>query len=272
MAKMKFSLSALTAVLILLTLGCSKEETAGKTDDGTREVIVFAAASTTDIMTKVAEGFTLKEKEKGNIVRIRLNPASSGSLARQIEAGADADIFISASLQWMDYVGALEVIKGEDEFLRNSLVLIVPETSPIGTLIPAEGLDLPAKFSGRLSMGDPAHVPAGKYAKEALEYFGWYPLLEADRILPAADVRSALSVVEMGETELGIVYRTDALKSASVNIVGTFPETSHAPVVYLCALLDHADKTAEAFYDYLLSDEDVLKLYRDEGFITVQKK
>ena len=211
------------------------------------EITVFLAASTTDVMDDLAALF----REKTGTT-VNLNPASSGTLARQLEQGAGADVYISASKKWMDYVNDLGTVLESSPFVRNRVVVVGPADTSLAPFEIDGATDLPGLFEGRLSMGDPEHVPAGKYAQEALAHFGWYDRL-SDRILPAADVRAALAVVELGETELGIVYETDAMKAGgSVVILSRFPEESHTPVEYFCARLT---PEGSDFYAFLLSEE-----------------
>ena len=241
--------------------GGTQEESAAD-DDSAGSVTLFIAASTTDVMTDIAAAFT---EETG--ITVNINPASSGTLAKQLEQGAPADVYVSASKKWMKYVEEKELTAESSSFLKNRLVLIAPgESTAVKADIDAS-FDFPASFDGMLSMGDPAHVPAGKYAAESLSYYGWYEDLN-DRIQPAPDVRSAMSVVELSEAEAGIVYETDAKKSGKVKIIGYFPEESHTPVVYYCATLVDSENTDEGamLYRFFLESEKVRELYIKYGF------
>ncbi|MDC7235725.1 MAG: molybdate ABC transporter substrate-binding protein [Spirochaetales bacterium] len=229
-------------------------------DNPTDPLIVFAAASTIDVMQSLADQF---EEETGRPVL--LNPASSGTLAKQLAQGAQADIFISASKKWMDYADEQGLVAASIPFAGNRMVLIAPADSSDEPVSIDSGFDLPGSFEGRFSMGDPAHVPAGAYGKEALEFFGWYTVLEP-RILPAANVRAALSVVELGESERGIVYRTDALKSDKVRILGEFPAESHSPVSYFAALLKDTGSPGEEFYDFIVKGSGTGAILEEYGF------
>jgi molybdate transport system substrate-binding protein len=131
---------------------------------------------------------------------------------------------------------------------------VVPQNSSIDTLNISSSLDFPKAFAGRLAIGDPAHVPAGQYAAEALKSLGWYKSLEP-RFLKTKDVRSALMVVELGECEMGIVYATDAMKSDKVRAVGVFPESSHQPVEYWAAKGKYGGSAADSLLNYLHSAE-----------------
>lgn len=180
--------------------------------------------------------------------------AASSTLAKQIEAGAPADIFASADKSWMDYVeqrGKLAPGSRVD-LLGNTLVLIAPKgRKPAGFALTKDA-DLPGAFKGRLCTGEPGVVPVGIYAKEALTRLGWWTALQP-RIVGTDDVRTALAFVERGECPLGIVYATDAAISDEVELVGTFPEDTHAPVVYPFALLKDASAEAQAFFAFLQS-------------------
>lgn len=226
-----------------------------------KSLTVFAAASTTDAMQDIGRAF---EKEAG--IKVKLNLGSSGTLARQLEQGAPGDVYISASKKWADYALRKKLIKVDSkcDFLTNGLVVVVPRGSEMKSFMIDEKLDFPALFKGRLSIGDPAHVPAGKYAKAALEYYGWYDKLKK-RLLPAMDVRSALLTVEMGEVDMGIVYATDAMKSKKVKIVSTFSPISYPEIVYVCGICPGADASAKSFVDFMLGPKGA-EIFEKYGF------
>ncbi len=247
----------ITAGFVLL-LGCLL--TAEGKQETKQSITVYIAASTTDLMEEIGGLYT---DIAG--VTVNLNPASSGTLARQIEQGAPADVYVSASKKWMDYVEELGVTETRAPFVTNRLVLIVPEDSALSLPEIDNNVDLPSLFSGRLSMGDPEHVPAGKYAMEALKNFGWYAPLES-RILPGSDVRAAMAVVELGETEIGIVYETDAKKSSRVKIAGSFPEESHTPIAYFIADLKGGSMAAREFTRFVLESPEAQNCSRKYGF------
>ena len=204
------------------------------TAEGAREkrdsevITIFAAASLTNVMEK-AEKFYEAEYP----VDIRVNTASSSVLARQIESGAEADIFLSANVKWMNYLVEAGLISREyaADIAVNRIVLIIPAGNEIPEPIFSKDYPLAETFSGRLSLGDPDHVPAGIYAREALISLGWFePLTE--RLLPAANVRAALMAVESGEVEMGVVYSTDAAVSSKVTVAGIFPAETHSSIRY----------------------------------------
>jgi molybdate transport system substrate-binding protein len=247
---------AVCVFLLTLVIGMGRPAWAG-----TEIITVFAAASTTNAVTDIA---ALYEKE--HPVKIRLSFASSSTLAKQIENGAPADIFLSANPKWMNYLAEKGVIVTESRrgLLGNSLVLIVPKDSPIDGLQVDTGLDLAGILGEeRLSMGDPDHVPAGMYGKNAMQHLGLWDAI-ADRVARAKDVRAALVLVERGECPLGQVYATDAAISDKVRVAGHFPEESHPPIVYPAALVKQSP-AARSFLDFLQS-EPAARVFETYGF------
>lgn len=223
-------------------------------------VTVFAAASTTDVMIRLARRY-----QAATGVFVRCNFASSSTLARQIESGAPADLFFSADEVWMDHVERLDRIEPNSrrDLLGNSLVLVAPAGRPFAARMDG-GFDLPNAFEGRIAIGDPAHVPAGRYAQQALRYFGWWEKLER-RILPAMDVRDALRLVAIDEAPAGIVYATDAASIPGVAVLDTFPEASHDPIRYPIALLRGASAPARGFLEFLEGAE-AASVFETAGF------
>ncbi|MCB1518337.1 MAG: molybdate ABC transporter substrate-binding protein [Hyphomicrobiaceae bacterium] len=201
---------------------------------------VFAAASLIDALGAAAEDF---KKETGRDVV--LVTGSSSTLSKQIVAGAPADDFISANRIYADAVAEAFDTEAHDLF-GNSLVLIAPADFE-GDVDPTSIAD--ALGAGRLALGDPAHVPAGIYAKEALENLGEWDVLE-NRLAPASDVRGALNFVAAGAAPLGIVYKTDA-NDPRVKVILTFPESSHTPIRYWGVQVNPDNVTAELFLTYL---------------------
>jgi molybdate transport system substrate-binding protein len=210
-------------------------------------VMVFAAASLTDSLKAVADAYKAKTG-----VTVTLSFGASSTLARQIDQGAQADIFMSADTDWMDFLqkGGLVAEGSRKDLLGNRLVLITALGSKAAPSI-APHFDLAGALGeGRLALADPASVPAGKYAKAALVSLGVWDSV-ASKVAPAENVRVALEYVARGEAPLGIVYATDAKASPSVKVVGIFPENSHAPVTYPVALTKSASPAARGFLAFL---------------------
>lgn len=222
---------------------------------------VYAAASMSDAIKAVDERFAA-----GSDTTFKLNLGSSGTLARQMEQGGKVDVFISASKDWADYVVAKDLVeKGSvKSFLGNALVLVAPSDSPLQPFELDAKSDLPGLFKGRLSIGDPEHVPAGKYAVAALGHFGWLKPLEK-RLLPGMSVRDALMVVELGEADMGVVYSSDAASSKKVKVLATFPADACPPIVYYCALGKGASPEAAKYQAFLLGDK-AAELFKTYGF------
>jgi len=264
MKKKQFGCLAVCVFLLTLVIGMGRPAWAK-----TETITVFAAASTTNAVTDIAALY-----EKAHPVKIRLSFASSSTLAKQIENGAPADIYLSANPKWMNYLVEKGIIVTESrrDLLGNRLVLIVPKDSPIDGLQVDAGLDLAGILGEeRLSMGDPDHVPAGMYGKNAMQHLGLWDAI-ADRVARAKDVRAALVLVERGECPLGQVYATDAAISDKVRVAGVFPEASHPPIVYPAALVKQGTDTqanpgpeALSFLDFLQS-EPAVRVFETYGF------
>jgi len=217
-----------------------------------QEITVYAAASMTDAMEAIAVPL------RANGVGAKFSFGSSSTLARQIENGAPADVFVSADEEWMNYLAARDLIvpNSRKVFAGNDLVLIAPADRPAKIEI-SRSTDFPALLGprGRIATGDPAHVPVGRYAKAALENLGLWNAV-GNRIAGAENVRVALTLVERGEAPLGIVYGTDAKTSPRVAVVGIFPPGSYPPVTYPAAIVAKRDaKPAREFVAFLSSAE-----------------
>ncbi|MGT3241523.1 molybdate ABC transporter substrate-binding protein [Yersinia enterocolitica] len=229
------------------------------------DITVFAAASLTNALQDIAAQYK-KEKQ----VDVVASYASSSTLARQIEQGAPADLFISADQQWMDYAIDKQQMVANTRYtlLGNELVLIAPKDSKITKVAIDKKTDWKKLLEGgRLAVGDPDHVPAGIYAKESLENLGAWATL-APEMARANNVRSAMALVERAEAPLGIVYGSDAIASDKVKVVGVFPEASHKPVEYPMAIVKgHENPTVTAFYDYLKSPAAAI-IFEKYGFTT----
>jgi molybdate transport system substrate-binding protein len=210
---------------------------------------IFAAASLTDAMTAAGDLYARSGRERPVFAF-----AASSTLARQIEQGARADLFVSADEDWMDYLAERRLIDpaSRRSLFSNTLVLIAPADRPF-TLAIRPGFDLAGALrGGRLAVADPETVPAGRYARAALTHFGaWEGVSQS--LARAENVRTALRYVELGEAAAGIVYRTDALAAgARVVVVGSFPASSHPPIVYPAAIVrEGAGAEAAAFLAFL---------------------
>jgi molybdate transport system substrate-binding protein len=228
-----------------------------------QDVTVFAAASLTNAFEEIAQIYRART---GGPVKFSF--ASSSTLAKQIERGAAADIFASADEQWMDYLAQRNLIDVSTRMSRlgNVLVLITPPGEK-RTVDIRPGFDLAALIGhGKLATGDPAHVPVGRYAEQALTKLGVWGAV-ASKIARADNVRAALLLVERGEAPFGIVYGTDALASGKVNIAGKFPVDSHAPVSYPFAIIAKRDRPEVRTFFAFLGGPEAEAVYRRAGFI-----
>lgn len=235
---------------------------AARAQDGS---VVFAAASLTDALRALGADWTAR----GNPAP-RFSFAASSLLARQIEHGAPADLFLSADEAWADHLQTRGLIAAGTRTspVGNTLVLVArADAVPAVTL--GRGTDLRALLgpTGRLATGDPAHVPVGRYAQAALAWMGQWDAM-APRLVRADNVRAALLLVERGEAPLGIVYATDAAVASGVRVVDTFPASSHPPISYPFVLLRRAegDARARALLDFL-SGAQARAVWQRFGFV-----
>lgn len=225
------------------------------------EVRVYAAASLTDALGELAQRY--QQRQPGVVIKTSF--AGSSTLARQIEKGAPADLFISADLDWADYLDKRGLLDSASrrELLRNRLVVIAPQGRGFGLQLDA-AKPLADQFAGRLCTGDPAFVPVGKYARQALAHYRWWDSIQP-RLVGTEDVRTALAFVERGECALGIVYQTDARLSRKVIQLAVFPPDSHPPILYPGALLRGASGESAAFWQFLQSPE-AAAVFQGYGF------
>ncbi|MGH8209559.1 MAG: molybdate ABC transporter substrate-binding protein [Steroidobacteraceae bacterium] len=231
-----------------------------------KTVLVFGAASLADVLDELGRAFTGHALAEHRHVQVISALAASSTLAKQIEAGAPADVFFSADLEWMDYLEQRKLLRpgSRREVVLNRLVLIAPTDSKVSVKI-APGFDLlEALGDGKLATGDPDSVPVGKYAHAALEKLGAWDRISS-RIVRTENVRAALAFVARGEAPLGIVYRTDALAEKRVRIVDVFPEDSHPPITYPIALTARASPEAQRFVAFVTSDA-AEPIFRKYGF------
>ena len=227
-------------------------------------VTVFAAASLTDALQKLGAAY---EAAGGHVV---FNFAATSTLAHQIESSGGADVFLSADIEWMDYLDGKGLIDRATRrnIVGNRLVLIAPAGSGVNIAI-APHLDLVGALGGgRLAIADPDSVPAGQYGRAALTTLGVWEAT-APHLVQAENVRVALAYVARGEAPLGIVYATDAKAEPRVRVVGAFPESTHAPIVYPAALTRDAKPGAGAFLRFL-SAAPAAAIFKAAGFTVLQ--
>lgn len=252
MLKRLFGLAS--AVLTLFTLSAPLQ--AGE------PVKIFAAASLKTALEDVAARYEAATGDKLTLVF-----AGTPALAKQIQEGAPADLFFSASTDWMDKLTKAGLVNQDSvvNLLGNSIVLVAPAASTVAVTI-APGFDLAGALGdGRLAVADPTAVPAGQYAKAALEQLGAWSGV-ADKLAPAQDVRAALAFVATGEAPLGIVYATDAHAEPKVRIVGSFPADSHPAIVYpLGVVAASANPDAAKVLTFLASNE-ARPAFETQGF------
>jgi molybdate transport system substrate-binding protein len=231
-------------------------------DNGT--ITVFAAASLTDALSAAGKAYETKTGQ-----HVVFSFAASSVLARQIEASSGADMFLSADTDWMDYLDKKNLLAAgtRHDLLGNHLVLIAPSGLIVAVKIAPHFDLMGALGNSRLAVADPASVPAGKYAKASLTSLGVWDSV-ATHLAPAENVRVALAYVARGETTLGIVYNTDALAEPKVHVVGIFPDSIHAPIVYPEALTKDAKPQARAFLDFL-SGPEATAIFVKDGFIVL---
>jgi molybdate transport system substrate-binding protein len=230
-------------------------------------ITVFAAASMKNALDDADAAFS-----KASGVKVVASYDASSALIEQIEAGAPADVFVSADLKWMDYGVQKKVINNDTRvnLLGNTLVLIAPKDSKVGNVIIGPGFDLATLAGdGRIATGDVKAVPVGIYAKEALEKLGVWASVEP-KMAMTANVRAALVLVARGEAPLGIVYSTDAKVEPGVKIVGVFPEDSHPPIIYPVAATANAKPDTAAYLAFLRSSA-ARTIFERYGFAVLAK-
>jgi len=260
------ALSALVLVIGLGTLSCTQptqtaSEEAPNPDTGAMvELTVSAAASVQDAMKALQAAY---QAEVPNVA-LTYNFGSSGSLAQQISQGAPADVFLSASQKWMDDLEEQgQILAGSrQDLLLNALVLIVPADK---TDI-SDFSDFETDKFGKLAIGEPESVPAGRYAREALTSMNRFEALQP-KLVFGKDVRQVLSYVETGNVDAGLVYATDAKVSDQVKVVATAPADTHSPIIYPVGVVADSDNAAaaQAFIDFLCSDI-ATAIFEEYGF------
>jgi len=242
---------ASVAVLLLAAQGCATPSR--------DRVTVYAATSLTDVLSAAAAGWSPDAD-------VRFSFAASSTVARQVQAGAPADVVALADTKWMDWLDEHGAIESATRIrpAGNRLVVIAPvATSTPRTDLFTAALDLPA--GARIAMGDPAHVPVGRYGRQAMVRAGLWAALEG-RLATADNTRAALALVERGAAPRGIVYATDARASERVRVLATIPDSLHDPVVYeMAAVRGRSRPETESFLRFLESDQ-AARLFREAGF------
>jgi molybdate transport system substrate-binding protein len=252
----------LACVVLLLLTGASGA--AASAQDA--KLVIFAAASLKDALDEVNAAYQREEGQK-----TATSYAASSTLAKQIEEGAPADIFISADPDWMDYLAKKNLIKPETRanLLGNRLVLIAPVDSAVRLAI---GTNFPlaqALGSGRLAIADPSGVPAGIYGKAALQALGVWSSV-ADKLAPGENVRATVLLVSRGAAPLGIVYQTDAVADTGVKILGTFPEDTHPPIIYPIAVVASSANPGAPGYIAFLKSPPARPIFEKQGFTVLR--
>jgi molybdate transport system substrate-binding protein len=262
--RLRFPTSRDLLVFVLLVL--SSTPWSAPASAQAEKLIVFAAASLKDALDEVNAAY---QREKGQ--ETATSYAASPTLAKQIEAAAPADVFISADLDWMDYLAKKNLIKPETRanLLGNRLVLIAPANSAAKLGIAPNFPLAQALGNGRLAIADPNGVPAGRYGKAALESLGVWSSV-ADRLAPAENVRATLALVSRGEAPLGIVYQTDAASDKAVKIVGTFPEDTHPPIIYPMAVVASSTNRGAPAYIAFLKSPAARPIFEKQVFTVLQ--
>jgi molybdate transport system substrate-binding protein len=228
--------------------------------------IVFAAASLKNALNEAAAQWS---KENGK--KVVISYGASSALAKQIEAGAPAQMYISADLDWMNYVAGKKLIKPDtrSNFLANRIVLVAPKDVDMSIKIGPSFPLADALHGGKLAMANTDSVPAGKYGKAALQKLGVWNSVQAN-IAQAMDVRAALTLVARKEAPLGIVYATDAAAEPSVKIVGAFPDDSHPPIVYPIALTANASNPDIVSFLAFLKSPAARPIFEKQGFTVLR--
>jgi molybdate transport system substrate-binding protein len=247
-----------SAVFVALALSCPAY--------AAETITVFAAASLRDALDDAAAAFKAKTG-----IEMKASYAASSALAKQIESGAPADLFASADTKWMDYVIRKDLVQPQTriDLLGNSLVVVAPKDSKIETLTLTAAEFGKAVGDGKWATGMVASVPVGVYAKEALTKLGIWATAEP-KLAQTDNVRAALQFVSRGEAALGVVYQTDAHADPKVKVVATFPEDTHAPIVYPFALTKAATGDAPAKFLAFLSSDEARPIFERQGFVLLK--
>jgi len=243
----------------LLLLACCASASASD-----RPLTVFAAASLRESLDKIEQAW--EAEGRGKVV---VSYAASSALAKQIEQGAPADVFISADNEWMDYLQDRKLVEPASRFVlvRNALVLIAPAASPLKSLDPSKhGELLAALGAGRLAVAETSSVPAGKYARQALEKLGLWSQVST-RLAQGENVRATLEYVARGDTPLGIVYLTDARAEPRVKVLAVIAEKAHEKILYPAARTIAAEPKSAAAFLAFLRGKQAVAIFRSAGFV-----
>jgi molybdate transport system substrate-binding protein len=264
-------LAALTLSMVIaavaLPLPSFAEKRAAVPKVTTKGPTVFAAASLKTALDLVAAAWTAESGKTPPLVY-----ASSAVIAKQIEQGAPADIFISADLTWMDYLEKAKLIRpgSRRNLLGNSLVLIEPADASTDLTI-APSFDLAGAIGdGKLAVCTIASCPGGIYAKQALDSLGIWAKVEP-KLAQADNIRNALNLVSRGEAKFGIVYATDAKAEPKVRVIGTFPESTHGPIIYPVAIVKDSKNHDAAGFETFLTSKAANKIWIEQGFTVLSK-
>jgi molybdate transport system substrate-binding protein len=257
-------LQTLCALTCVVAAGLAPAQTPAAAIPGAAEPItVFAAASLKESFDEAAAAY-----QKATAQPVRVSYAASSALARQIEQGAPADVFVSADLDWMDYLHERKLIDdgSRRNLLGNTLVLIAPKTSKAKAVALKPGVKLlPLIGEGRIALALTASVPAGKYARAAFTSLGVWDQLQP-KVAEAENVRAALMLVARGEAPLGVVYGSDAKAEPNVRVLATFPANSHPPIVYPIARLSASKQPSSAAFVKWLKSPAATAIFRRHGF------
>ena len=260
---------AIAVVFVALAPGMGQGQTPAASSDAGKEtpVVVFAAASMKTALDAIAAEWNAKTGKTASIAY-----ASSGILAKQIEQGAPADIFISADTNWMDYLEKAKLIRSgtRRNLLGNQLVLVEPSDSDV-TLQIKKGFDLAgATGDGKIAVCTLGSCPGGIYAQQALESLGIFASVKPE-LAQADNIRNALNLVARGEAKFGIVYASDARAEPRVKVVDTFPASSHSPIIYPVAIVATSSNPDAAFFVANLKSQAATKIFTEQGFEVLSK-
>ncbi|HUI21096.1 MAG TPA: molybdate ABC transporter substrate-binding protein [Methylocella sp.] len=260
---------AIAVVFVALAPGMGQGQTPAASSDAGKEtpVVVFAAASMKTALDAIAAEWNAKTGKTASIAY-----ASSGILAKQIEQGAPADIFISADINWMDYLEKAKLIRSgtRRNLLGNQLVLVEPSDSDV-TLQIKKGFDLAgATGDGKIAVCTLGSCPGGIYAQQALESLGIFASVKPE-LAQADNIRNALNLVARGEAKFGIVYASDARAEPRVKVVDTFPASSHSPIIYPVAIVATSSNPDAAFFVANLKSQAATKIFTEQGFEVLSK-